>query len=66
MKKLLQGLEQGSEVEIDLESLRATHKTILKWNTFGHDGKHGVLFKKFMSIPDRLVLHIGPPAELSK
>ena len=38
MKKELQGLEEGSEVKIHQESIRATNKY---WKTPSYDGIHG-------------------------
>ena len=52
MKKELE-LEDGSEVDIHLTSLRATLKKIPNWKTPYNDGIRGFWFKKLTSIYER-------------
>ena len=40
MEKELQGLEEGPEANISLESLRATLKKVLHWKQLGYDSIH--------------------------
>ena len=55
----LEGLEEGSEMEIHVDLLKTTLKRISNWKTPGHDGIHGFWFKKFTSIHDRLALEMN-------
>ena len=41
MEKELQGCEKDPEIEIYLESFRATLNEVLNWKTPSHDGIHG-------------------------
>ena len=41
MEKESQRHEDGPEVDIHLESLRATLKKVLNWKKLSHDGIHG-------------------------
>ena len=54
MRRELEGLEEGSKVEIHIELLEKTLRTISNWKIPGHDGIHGFWFKKLTSIHDRL------------
>ena len=56
MKKELQGLDEGPEVNIHLKSLRATPNKVQNSKTPGLDELHGFWFTKFTSIRDRLAL----------
>ena len=59
MKKELQGLEEGSETDIHLESLWVTLKKVSNWKTPGHDGIDEFWFKKFTFLHDRLALQMS-------
>ena len=47
-------LEEGPQVNIHPDGLKATFKKISNWKTPGLDGIHRFWFKKFISIHDRL------------
>ena len=54
--KELEVFKKGPE-KIDINSFRTTRKKS-NWKTPSHDGIHGIWFKKFTSIHDRLELEI--------
>ena len=55
MTRELEELEESLKAEIYIDLLKMTLK-ISNWKTPGHDGIHGLGFKKFTSIHDRLAL----------
>ena len=56
MKKELPRLENATEADILLDSLRATLKKVPNWKKLGNNSVYGLWFKGFTSIHDRLVL----------
>ena len=56
MTRELERLEEGPKAEIHIEFLKKTLKQILNSKTTGHDGIHGLWFKKFTFIHERLAL----------
>ena len=54
MEKEWQMLEEGPQVNIHPDRLKATLKKIANWKTSGLDGIHRFWFEKFPSINDRL------------
>ena len=59
MTRELEGLEEGPKVELHIYLLKMTLKKISNWKIPGHDGTHGLWFKKFPSIHDRLALEMN-------
>ena len=57
MTRELEGLEEGSKAEINIELLKKTLKKISNWKTPGHDGIHGFWFKN--SVHDRPALEMN-------
>ena len=55
----LEGLEEGSKMEIHIDLLKTTPKRISNWKMPGHDGIHGFWFKKFTSIHGRQALEMN-------
>ena len=47
-------LEEGAQVEIDLNALKTALKEIPNWKAPGIDGIHGFWFKTFTSVHDGL------------
>ena len=50
-------IRRRAEIHTDL--LKTTLKKVSNWKTPGHDGIHGLWFKKFTSIHDRLALEMN-------
>ena len=55
----LEQLEEGPKAEIHTDLLQTTLKMVSNWKTPGHDGIHGLWFKKFTSVHDRLALEMN-------
>ena len=55
----LRMLEEGSQVNIYPDGLKATLKKIANWKTPGLDDIHGFWFKKFTSIHDRIATEMN-------
>ena len=55
----LEGLEEGSKMEIHIDLLKTTLKIISNWKAPGHDGIHCFWLKKFTSIHGRLALEMN-------
>ena len=55
----LEGLKEGSKMEIHVDLLKTTLKRISNWKTLGHDGIHSFWFKKFTSNHGRLALEMN-------
>ena len=58
MKRELEGLVEDPKAEIHTNLLKMKLKKTSNWKPPSHDGIHGLRFKKFAFIHDRLVLEI--------